>query len=61
MSFVSKAELAARCMHAKKIEEECLKPEPVIDEMSEQFIVNLETDSDNFDTESSRETSGWLK
>jgi hypothetical protein len=33
-------------MHMKKIEE-YLKLEPTIDEMSEQFVVNLETDSDN--------------
>jgi hypothetical protein len=33
-------------MHVKKIEE-YLKMELVIDEMSEQFIVNLKTDSCN--------------
>jgi hypothetical protein len=42
-------------MHAhKKIEEEYPKLEPVIDEMSEQFIVNVEAGCDNgsSDTES---------
>jgi hypothetical protein len=41
-------------MHAKKIEEECFKLEPAIDEMSEQFIVNLEANCDDSsnDTES---------
>jgi hypothetical protein len=33
-------------MHRKKIEEECLKLKPAIDEMSEQFTFTLETASD---------------
>jgi hypothetical protein len=48
-------------MHVKKIEEDYLKLEMVIDKMYEQFIVNLETDSDNSSSDkltSDRETSG---
>jgi hypothetical protein len=53
-SFVSVEKWAARCRQVKKIEEECLKLEPATDRMSDQFIINLETDSDNCssDTES---------
>jgi hypothetical protein len=39
--------MASQYMHVKKSEDEYLKLELAIDEMSEQFIVNLETDSDN--------------
>jgi hypothetical protein len=46
-SCVSKEEWGARCMHVKESEEECLKVEPTTDEMSECFVVNLETGSDN--------------
>jgi hypothetical protein len=34
-------------MHVKKIKEEWLKPCPTFDETSEEFTVNLVTDSDN--------------
>jgi hypothetical protein len=48
LSSVSKEEWTVRCMHVKKTEEEeYLKPEPATNEMSEQFIDNLETDSDD--------------
>jgi hypothetical protein len=44
-------------MQAKKTEGEYLLLEPAVNEMSEQFIINLETNSDNSsgDTESTRD------
>jgi hypothetical protein len=42
---LGKKEQAARCMHVKK--NEYLKVESVPGKMSEQFTVNLETDSGN--------------
>jgi hypothetical protein len=43
---VSKEEWAVRSMHVNKMEE-YLKVEPEINEMSEQFVVSIETYSDN--------------
>jgi hypothetical protein len=56
-SSVTKWEWAVGCMHVKKIYGEYLKLERAIDEMSEQFIVNLEMDSDDSssDTESTND------
>lgn len=53
---LGKKEQAARCMHVKK--NEYLKVESVPGKMSEQFTVNLETDSGNsfWETESTSYT-----
>jgi hypothetical protein len=40
-SSLSEEELVDRCMHVNKSEEEYLKQEPAINEISEFYIVNL--------------------
>jgi hypothetical protein len=58
-SSVSREKWAALCIHVKKIEE-YLKVEPAIDEMSEQFIDNLETSSDNSSSDTESTSDGEM-
>jgi hypothetical protein len=54
-NIITKEERSSRCNNARQCERNYLRLEPVIDDISEQIVVNLQSDSDNSSCSSSEE------
>jgi hypothetical protein len=54
-NIVTKEEWSSRCINARQCEQNYLRLEPIIDDSSEQIVVNLQNDSNNSSCSSSEE------
>jgi hypothetical protein len=54
-NIVTKEEWSSRCNNARHCEQNYLRLEPIIDDISEQIVINLQTNSDNSSCSSSEE------
>jgi hypothetical protein len=54
-NIITKEEWSSRCNNARQCEQNYLRLEPIIDDISEQIVVNLQSDSDNSSCSSSEE------
>jgi hypothetical protein len=54
-NIVTKEEWSSRCNNARQCEQNYLRLEPIIDDISEQIVNNLQNDSDNSSCSSSEE------
>jgi hypothetical protein len=52
-SIVAKEEWSSRCNNARQCEQNYLRLEPIIDDISEKIVINLQNDSDNSNCSSS--------
>lgn len=57
-AMIGEEEWKSRCDHVQTKENEYAAKEPLIDEMTETFIINVESDSDERDTEEDTDMSG---
>jgi hypothetical protein len=54
-NIITKEECSSRCNSARQCEQNYLRMEPIIDDISEQIVVHLQNDSDNSSCSSSEE------
>jgi hypothetical protein len=54
-NIITKEEWSSRCNNARQCEQNYLQLEPIIDDISEQIVINLQNDSDNSSCSSSEE------
>jgi hypothetical protein len=54
-NIVTKEEWSSMCNNAHQCEQNYLRMEPIIDDISEQILINLQNDSDNSSCSSSEE------
>jgi hypothetical protein len=54
-NIVTKEEWSSRCNNARQCEQNYLRLEPNIDDISEQIVINLQNDNDNSSCSSSEE------
>jgi hypothetical protein len=54
-NIITKEEWSSRCNNARQSEQNYLRLEPIIDDISEQIVINLQSDSDNSSCSSSEE------
>jgi hypothetical protein len=54
-NIVTKEEWSSRCNNARQCEQNYLRLEPIVDDISEQIVINLQNYSDNSSCSSSEE------
>jgi hypothetical protein len=54
-SIVTKEDWSSRCNNVRQCEQNYLRLEPIVDDISEQIVINLQIDSDNSSCSSSEE------
>jgi hypothetical protein len=54
-SIITKEEWSSRCNNARQCEQNYSRLEPIIDDISEQIVINLQSDGDNSSCSSSEE------
>jgi hypothetical protein len=53
-NIVTKKEWSSRCNNVRQCEQNYLRLKPIIDDISEQIVINLQNDSDNSSCSSSK-------